>query len=72
MSVRENVDYFCGLYVTDKQKRKKLVDEALDFVGLTEYAKNVPENCPAVFLEDSTLPAVLLTSQSLSSWTNQR
>ena len=39
MSVRENVDYFCGLYVTDKQKRKKLVDEALDFVGLTEYAK---------------------------------
>ena len=25
MSVRENVDYFCGLYVTDKQKRKKLV-----------------------------------------------
>ena len=30
MSVRENVDYFCGLYVTDKQKRKKLVDEALD------------------------------------------
>lgn len=72
MSVRENVDYFCGLYVTDKQKRKKLVDEALDFVGLTEYAKNVLENCPAVFLEDSTLPAVLPTSQSLSSWTNQR
>ena len=42
MSVRENVDYFCGLYVTDKQKRKKLVDEALDFVGLTEYAKKRP------------------------------
>ena len=42
MSVRENVDYFCGLYVTDKQKRKKLVDEALDFVGLTEYSKKRP------------------------------
>ena len=64
MSVRENVDYFCGLYVTDKQKRKKR--------DLRNMQKNVPENCPAVFLEDSTLPAVLPTSQSLSSWTNQR
>ena len=65
MSVRENVDYFCGLYVTDKQKHWILWD-------LRNMQKNVPENCPAVFLEDSTLPAVLPTSQSLSSWTNQR
>ena len=27
--------------------------------------KNVPENCPAVFLEDSTLPAVLPTKPKL-------
>ena len=46
---------------------------ALDhLLDLRNMQKNVPENCPAVFLEDSTLPAVLPTSQSLSSWTNQR
>ena len=28
--------------IQKKQKRKKLVDEALDFVGLTEYAKKRP------------------------------
>ena len=59
MSVRENVDYFCGLYVTDKQKRKKLVDEALDFVGLTEYSKKRPgklsgcESLPLLQIQDT-------------------
>ena len=28
MSVYENIDYFCGLYIKDKQKRKELVEEA--------------------------------------------
>lgn len=72
MSVRENVDYFCGLYVTDKQKRKSWWTKHWILWDLRNMQKNVPENCPAVFLEDSTLPAVLPTSQSLSSWTNQR
>ncbi len=36
-SVYENLDYFCGLYVADSLKRKTLVHEAIDFVGLTNY-----------------------------------
>ncbi|EFW38261.1 ABC transporter, ATP-binding protein [Treponema phagedenis F0421] len=36
-TVKENVDYFCGLYVNDAAKRKALVDEAIDFVGLSNY-----------------------------------
>ena len=43
LSVRENVDYFCGLYVTDKTERKRLVDEAIDFVGLQDYVKFRPK-----------------------------
>ena len=39
LTVYENIDYFCGLYVKDKSKRKLLVEEALDFVKLTEYKK---------------------------------
>lgn len=42
-SVRENIDYFCGLYVKDKNKRKELVDEAIDFVGLGEFTKFRPK-----------------------------
>ncbi|HHT97324.1 MAG TPA: ABC transporter ATP-binding protein [Clostridiales bacterium] len=43
LTVYENIDYFCGLYVTDKEKRKKLIDEAIDFVGLNEFSKMKPK-----------------------------
>ncbi|MCP1101285.1 ABC-2 type transport system ATP-binding protein [Aequitasia blattaphilus] len=43
MSVYENIDYFCGLYVTNKKKRKLLVEEALEFVGLSDYRKMRPK-----------------------------
>ena len=42
MSVLENVDYFCGLYIKDKQRRKELVEEAIHFVGLEDYKKMRP------------------------------
>lgn len=43
LTVYENVDYFCGLYIKDKKKRKELVKEALEFVSLTDYAKKKPK-----------------------------
>jgi ABC-2 type transport system ATP-binding protein len=43
MNVRENIDYFCGLYVKDKLKRKALVEKAISFVGLEEYTKMKPK-----------------------------
>lgn len=43
MNVRENIDYFCGLYETDKNKRKQLVEEAIRFVGLEEHTKKRPK-----------------------------
>ena len=43
MNVRENIDYFCGLYVADKRKRKELVDEAVAFVGLENFVKMRPK-----------------------------
>lgn len=42
MTVRENIDYFCGLYIKEKSKRKELVEEAIEFVGLEDYAKVRP------------------------------
>ena len=43
LTVYENIDYFCGLYVYDKKKRKELVDDAVRFVGLEDYCKMYPK-----------------------------
>lgn len=43
LTVQENIDFFCGLYVTDKNKRKQLVEEAIAFVGLEEFRKMYPK-----------------------------
>ncbi len=42
INVYENIDYFCGLYVTDKKKRKELVEQAIEFVGLKDFVKFYP------------------------------
>ncbi len=42
LTVRENIDYFCGLYVADSGRRRKLVDEAIEFVGLEDYTRTRP------------------------------
>ena len=42
LTVRENVDAFCALYVRDRRERRRLVDEALDFVGLADHARQRP------------------------------
>ncbi len=43
LKVEENVDYFCGLYVHDVATRLKLVNEAIEFVGLKEFRKFYPK-----------------------------
>ena len=43
LSVYENVDFFCGLYINDKKLRKQYVEEALEFTGLTDYKKQKPK-----------------------------
>lgn len=43
LTVKENIDFFCGLYITDSKKRKVLVDEAIEFVGLKDYSKFKPK-----------------------------
>lgn len=43
LTVYQNVDFFCGLYIKDKETRKKYVEEALEFVSLEEYKKFYPK-----------------------------
>lgn len=43
LNVVENIDFYCGLYVTNKAERKQFVDEAISFVGLEKYKKFLPK-----------------------------
>lgn len=43
LTVYENIDYFCSLYVADKKLRKKYVQEAIEFVGLEDFVKFYPK-----------------------------
>ena len=43
LTVYDNIDYFCGLYITDKNERKKCVEEAVKFVGLEDFTRFYPK-----------------------------
>lgn len=43
LTVYENIDFFCGLYIQDKDIRKEYVEEAIEFVGLNDFRKYVPK-----------------------------
>jgi len=43
LTVYENINYFCGLYVRDKAERKQLVEEAIAFVELEDFRKFYPK-----------------------------
>lgn len=43
LTVYENIDYFCGLYITNKTERNKLVEEVISLVGLDTHRKFKPK-----------------------------
>lgn len=43
LTVYENLDYFCGLYIKDKKKRKQYVEDAIELVGLQDFKKYYPK-----------------------------
>ncbi len=53
LTVIENTDYFCGLYIDDKNKRKQYVEEAIEFVGLKDYTKFYPKKIKWRFKEET-------------------
>lgn len=43
LTVYENIDYFCGLYISNKKERKEKVEKAIEFAGLQEFKKFYPK-----------------------------
>lgn len=43
LTVYENLNYFCGLYILDKEKREKCISETLNLVGLNDFKNFYPK-----------------------------
>ena len=43
LTVYENIDYFCGLYITNKKQRAEYIEDAIKLVGLEEFKKFYPK-----------------------------
>lgn len=43
LTVYENIEYFCGLYIKEKEKRKQYIEDAIQLVGLEEFKKFYPK-----------------------------
>ena len=43
LTVYDNIDYFCGLYIYDKKLRQNFVLDAIKLVGLEKYKKFYPK-----------------------------
>lgn len=43
LNVYDNIDYFCGLYITDKKLRKTYIEDAINLVGLQDFKKFYPK-----------------------------
>ena len=43
LTVTDNINYFCGLYVQEKSKREQYVEEVIQLVGLEEFRKFYPK-----------------------------
>ncbi len=43
LTVYDNIDYFCGLYIKDKKTRKQYIEDSIELVGLEEFKKFYPK-----------------------------
>lgn len=43
LTVEENINYFCGLYVKDKKECQECVDDAIELVGLSDFRTFLPK-----------------------------
>lgn len=43
LTVYDNIDYFCGLYIKDKKLRQSYINDAIELVGLEDFKKFYPK-----------------------------
>ena len=43
LTVYDNIDYFCGLYIRNKKQRREHIEDAIKLVGIEDYKKFYPK-----------------------------
>ncbi|MBQ8134026.1 MAG: ABC transporter ATP-binding protein [Clostridia bacterium] len=43
LTVYDNIDYFCGLYIRNKKQRREYTEDAIRLVGIEDYKKFYPK-----------------------------
>lgn len=43
LTVYENIEYFCGLYIKDAKTRRECIEDAIELVGLNDFRKFFPK-----------------------------
>ncbi len=43
LTVYDNIDYFCGLYIKDNEARNRYIEDAIALVGLNDFKKFYPK-----------------------------
>lgn len=43
LNTYDNIDFFCGLYISDRAEREQKIEKVLQLVGLTKYRKYLPK-----------------------------
>lgn len=72
LTVLDNIDYFCGLYIKDKNTRKKYIEEAIKLVGLENYKKFYPKQLSGGLLRRLNIAWWYCTQTKINffRWTN--
>ena len=65
LTVYENIDYFCGLYVKEKQKRRQYVEDAIAFVELGQFRKFYPKKLSGGLLRRLNIACGIETGQHI-------
>jgi len=65
LTVYDNINYFCGLYVKNKDTRKQYVEEAIELVGLNDFKKFYPKKLSGGLLRRLNIACVIAHKPSL-------
>lgn len=68
LTVYQNVDYFCGLYVTKKQEREALVLASIQSMGLREFWKFYPHQLSEGLLRRLNIACSVAHKPELIFW----
>ena len=59
LTVYDNIDYFCGLYIKDKNLRKTYIEDAIELVRLEEFKNFYPKQLSGGLLRRLNIACVI-------------